>query len=113
MTDETAPKDLRDQAPRLLPARLIENDAQALQAAHEVAGLARREAALRDRERRLPWQELELFTRLGLGGIGIPRAHGGAQVSHVTLAEVFRVICAADPALGQIPQNQFGGGCRS
>ncbi|MCR7263411.1 SfnB family sulfur acquisition oxidoreductase, partial [Pseudomonas aeruginosa] len=86
MTDETAPKDLRDQAPRLLPARLIENDAQALQAAHEVAGLARREAALRDRERRLPWQELELFTRLGLGGIGIPRAHGGAQVSHVTLA---------------------------
>lgn len=34
MTDETAPKDLRDQAPRLLPARLIENDAQALQAAH-------------------------------------------------------------------------------
>lgn len=54
MTDETAPKDLRDQAPRLLPARLIENDAQALQAAHEVAGLARREAALRDRERRLP-----------------------------------------------------------
>ncbi|MBG4431757.1 SfnB family sulfur acquisition oxidoreductase [Pseudomonas aeruginosa] len=108
MTDETAPKDLRDQAPRLLPARLIENDAQALQAAHEVAGLARREAALRDRERRLPWQELELFTRLGLGGIGIPRAHGGAQVSHVTLAEVFRVICAADPALGQIPQNQFG-----
>lgn len=40
MTDETAPKDLRDQAPRLLPARLIENDAQALQAAHEVAGLA-------------------------------------------------------------------------
>lgn len=108
MTDETAPEDLRDQAPRLLPARLIENDAQALQAAHEVAGLARREAALRDRERRLPWQELELFTRLGLGGIGIPRAHGGAQVSHVTLAEVFRVICAADPALGQIPQNQFG-----
>ncbi|MCR3869994.1 SfnB family sulfur acquisition oxidoreductase [Pseudomonas aeruginosa] len=108
MTDETAPKDLRDQAPRLLPARLIENDAQALQAAHEVAGLARREAALRDRERRLPWQELELFTRLGLGGIGIPRAYGGAQVSHVTLAEVFRVICAADPALGQIPQNQFG-----
>ena len=87
MTDETAPKDLRDQAPRLLPARLIENDAQALQAAHEVAGLARREAALRDRERRLPWQELELFTRLGLGGICIPRAHGGAQVSHVTLAQ--------------------------
>jgi SfnB family sulfur acquisition oxidoreductase len=26
----------------------------------------------------------------------------------VTIAEVFRIISAADPALGQIPQNQFG-----
>lgn len=26
----------------------------------------------------------------------------------MTLAEVFRILCAADPALGQIPQNQFG-----
>jgi SfnB family sulfur acquisition oxidoreductase len=87
---------------------LIENDTQALQAAHEVAKLARENAARRDRERELPWRELELFTRLGLGGIRIPRLYGGAEVSHVTLAEVFRIICAADPALGQIPQNQFG-----
>ncbi|WP_275630335.1 SfnB family sulfur acquisition oxidoreductase [Pseudomonas sp. 273] len=108
MTDETLTQDLRDQAPRLLPARRIDNDAQALEAAHEVARLARPGAAARDRERQLPWTELEAFTRLGLGGIGIPRAYGGAQVSYVTLAEVFRVICAADPALGQIPQNQFG-----
>lgn len=108
MHNETEPTDLRDPAPPLLPAARIENDAQALQAAHEVARVAREEAALRDRERKLPWRELELFTRLGLGGIGIPRAYGGAQVSHVTLAEVFRLICAADPALGQIPQNHFG-----
>ncbi|WP_263143399.1 SfnB family sulfur acquisition oxidoreductase [Pseudomonas sp. RIT-PI-AD] len=108
MHNETEPKDFRDQAPRLLPAKLIENDAQAIHAAHEVAKLAREEAALRDRERKLPWRELEHFTVLGLGGICVPRAYGGAQVSYVTLAEVFRVICAADPALGQIPQNQFG-----
>ncbi|MDH4612218.1 SfnB family sulfur acquisition oxidoreductase [Pseudomonas sp. BN102] len=108
MTIETAPKVLRDEAPPLLPAALIENDAQALRAAHEVAEQARIDAAKRDRERLLPWRELELFTRLGLGAIRIPRQYGGAEVSHVTLAEVFRIICAADPALGQIPQNQFG-----
>ncbi|MFC5694709.1 SfnB family sulfur acquisition oxidoreductase [Pseudomonas sp. GCM10022186] len=108
MTHSNAHNAFRDQAPPLLPAALIENDAQALQAAHEVAKLARIEAARRDRERELPWRELEHFTRLGLGGIRIPRAYGGAEVSHATLAEVFRIICAADPALGQIPQNQFG-----
>ncbi len=108
MTNETEPKVLRDEAPPLLPAALIENDAQALLAAHEVAKLAKEGAAHRDRERLLPWRELERFTRLGLGGIRIPRAYGGAEVSYVTLAEVFRIICAADPALGQIPQNQFG-----
>ncbi|MDH4568042.1 SfnB family sulfur acquisition oxidoreductase [Pseudomonas sp. BN414] len=108
MTNETAHHAFRDEAPPLLPAALIENDAQALQAAHEVAKLAREQAAQRDRDRLLPWRELELFTRLGLGGIRIPRAYGGAEVSYVTLAEVFRIICAADPALGQIPQNQFG-----
>ncbi len=108
MTNESAPKDLRDQAPRLLPARRIDNDAQAIDAAHEVAGLAKPGAAARDRERALPWRELEHFTALGLGGISIPREYGGAQASYATVAEVFRVICAADPALGQIPQNQFG-----
>ncbi len=108
MTHSSAHHALRDEAPPLLPAALIENDAQALQAAHEVAKLAKEDAARRDRERLLPWRELEHFTRLGLGGIRIPRAYGGAEVSHVTLAEVFRIICAADPALGQIPQNQFG-----
>ncbi|WP_165672159.1 SfnB family sulfur acquisition oxidoreductase [Metapseudomonas otitidis] len=108
MTHPFEPKDPRDQAPPLLPAALIENDAQALHAAHEVARQARAGAAQRDRDRQLPWPAVELFTRLGLGGIRIPRAYGGAEVSHVTLAEVFRILCAADPALGQIPQNQFG-----
>ncbi|MCE6984576.1 SfnB family sulfur acquisition oxidoreductase, partial [Pseudomonas frederiksbergensis] len=59
-------------------------------------------------QRKLPWAEIEQFTRSGLGSISIPRAFGGAQVSFVTIAEVFRIISAADPALGQIPQNQFG-----
>ena len=51
---------------------------------------------------------MERYTASGLGGITIPRAHGGADVSFATLTEVFARLCAADPALGQIPQNQFG-----
>ena len=51
---------------------------------------------------------IEQFTRSGLGSISIPREFGGPQVSFVTLAQVFVIISAADPALGQIPQNQVG-----
>ena len=97
-----------DTAPAIFPAHVIANDAEALQAARDFAAYASRDAALRDRERRLPWAELERFTASGLGGITIPRAHGGAEVSHATVAEVFKIICQADPALGQIPQNHFG-----
>ncbi len=97
-----------DIAPLLLPARVLRNDAQALQAAHELADAARLQASQRDRQRKLPWSQIEQFTRSGLGSISIPREFGGPQVSFVTLAEVFAIISAADPALGQIPQNQFG-----
>ncbi|MGC5703990.1 SfnB family sulfur acquisition oxidoreductase [Pseudomonas sp. NFXW11] len=97
-----------DIAPLLLPAQVLRNDAEALQAAHELADVARQQAAQRDRQRKLPWAQIEQFTRSGLGSISIPRAYGGPEVSFVTLAEVFAIISAADPALGQIPQNQFG-----
>ncbi|MGE7958182.1 SfnB family sulfur acquisition oxidoreductase [Pseudomonas sp. NPDC089530] len=97
-----------DVPPLLLPAQVLRNDAQALQAAHELAAVARQQAARRDQQRKLPWAEIEHFTRSGLGSIAIPREYGGPQVSFVTLAEVFAIVSAADPALGQIPQNQFG-----
>jgi len=97
-----------DVAPLLLPAKVLRNDSEALAAAHELAQAARLQAGLRDRQRKLPWAEIEQFTRSGLGSISIPRPYGGPQVSFVTLAEVFAIISAADPALGQIPQNHFG-----
>lgn len=97
-----------DSSPLLLPATVLQNDAQALQAALELANTARQQAARRDQQRKLPWTEIEQFTRSGLGSISIPKAHGGPEVSFETIAEVFRLISAADPALGQIPQNHFG-----
>ena len=97
-----------DVAPLLLPAAVLRNDAEALSAAHELARAARLHAAKRDQQRQLPWALIEQFTRSGLGSISIPREYGGPQVSFVPLADVFAIISAADPALGQIPQNHFG-----
>ncbi|MCJ8203732.1 SfnB family sulfur acquisition oxidoreductase [Pseudomonas sp. RGM2987] len=98
----------QDIAPLLLPAQVLRNDAEAIKAARELAQVARQQAARRDQQRKLPWSEIEQFTRSGLGSIAIPREYGGPQVSFVTVADVFAIISAADPALGQIPQNQFG-----
>ncbi|MFP6562438.1 SfnB family sulfur acquisition oxidoreductase [Paraburkholderia sp. B3] len=88
--------------------RRIASDAEALEAAHALAAAIAPGASQRDRERTLPWDELDLWSEGGLGGITVPRKYGGADVSYATLAEVFAILCAADPAFGQIPQNHFG-----
>ena len=92
------------------PARVrrIADDAEAIAAAHALADGFASGAAERDRKRLLPWAELDLWSESGLGAITVPREYGGADVSYATLAEVFVILCAADPALGQIPQNHFG-----
>jgi SfnB family sulfur acquisition oxidoreductase len=90
------------------PARVRRIDAEAVAAAHALAEDFAAGAAERDRKRRLPWAELDLWSESGLGAITVPREYGGADVSYATLAEVFVILCAADPALGQIPQNHFG-----
>ena len=86
---------------------VIQSDAEALSVARELAAHFKRESTVRDRERRLPFDELELFSHTGLWGITVPKAYGGAGVSNVTLAEVVSLISAADSSLGQIPQNHF------
>lgn len=91
--------------PRLV-AR-IRDDAEAIAAARKLADDFSREAALRDRERRLPWDELDRYVRSGLWGITVPKEYGGAGVSYGTLAEVIATISAADGSIGQIPQNHF------
>ena len=98
----------QDVAPLLLAAHVLRTDSEALEAARTLAANAREHAARRDQQRKLPWSLIEEFTRSGLGSISIAREFGGPQVSFVTLAEVFATISAADPALGQIPQNQVG-----
>ncbi|UCJ16716.1 SfnB family sulfur acquisition oxidoreductase [Pseudomonas sp. MM211] len=105
---QNSPDSELDVAPRLAAARILRSDEEALQAARELAEAARAQAIERDRERQLPWALVEQFTASGLGSIAVPREFGGPQLSYRTIAEVFRIISAVDPALGQIPQNQFG-----
>ncbi|SDS32940.1 SfnB family sulfur acquisition oxidoreductase [Pseudomonas fuscovaginae UPB0736] len=86
---------------------VISSDEQALIVANDLAEDFKRDSQLRDRERRLPLPELEVFSRSGLWGISVPKEYGGAGVSNVTLAKVTQLIAEADASLGQIPQNHF------
>jgi SfnB family sulfur acquisition oxidoreductase len=89
-------------------ARLIKEDSEAIDIAHEVAARLAEHASERDRERRLPYEEIDWFSQSGLWAITVPRQYGGAGVSYVTLTEVIKIIAAADPSLGQLPQNHLG-----
>ncbi len=93
--------------PRRTPARRIADDAEALAVARQLAAQFAVGAVVRDRERRLPIAELDAYSDSGLLAITVPKAHGGAGVSNVTLAEVTATIAAADASLGQIPQNHL------
>ncbi len=88
-------------------ARRIASDEEALGVARELAVEFAKDAAERDRERRLPVEEIDRFSGSGLWGITVPKAYGGAGVSFATLAKVIAVISAADPNLGQLPQTHL------
>jgi len=99
---------LRPESKQSNPVHLIRDDHEAIQLAHEVALDFAVEAAQRDRERRLPHQEIDRFSNSGLWAITVPKQYGGAGVSYQTLIEVIKIVSAADPSLGQLPQNHFG-----
>jgi SfnB family sulfur acquisition oxidoreductase len=88
-------------------ARIIDDDAEAIAVAQELAARFAGEAAQRDAERRLPEPELAQLSASGLLGITVPREHGGADVRAGTVAEVFRLLAAADPNIAQIPQSHI------
>ena len=90
------------------PAHIITSDAEAIQIATRLAAECAKGAGERDRARRLPIAELDDFSQSGLWSINVPRAFGGPEVSYVTLAKVITIISAADPSIGQIPQNHLG-----
>lgn len=89
------------------PAHIIKSDEEAIEIAHQLAIEFKKEASLRDHERRLPLNEISKYSQSGLWAINIPKSFGGAGVSYKTLAEVVKNISSADPSLGQIAQNHW------
>jgi len=88
-------------------AQRIKTDEQALEAARLFAQQIRGESAARDRERRLPVDEIESFSQTGLWGITVPKEYGGPGVSTTTFTEVVAIVSEADASIGQIPQNHY------
>lgn len=88
-------------------AYVIKSDEEAIAIAKELAAEFVKEDSDRDREKRLPVEEVKKFSQSGLWGIIVPQEYGGVGVSYATLAEVIKIISEADPSLGQIPQNHL------
>jgi len=90
------------------PAHVVKDDAEALAVARALAARFAEGASERDRTRRRPLAELDAFSQSGLWSINVPKRFGGPELSYATLCQVIEIISAADPSLGQIPQNHLG-----
>jgi SfnB family sulfur acquisition oxidoreductase len=89
-------------------AHVIKSDAEAIAIARKLAEDFEKGASERDRARKWPIEELDTFSQSGLWSINVPKKFGGPEVSYATLSKVIQIISAADPSLGQIPQNHLG-----
>lgn len=94
-------------APVPVPVPVLASASEAVRAAHSLAVELAADASARDREGGFPYRAAQLLSRSGLLGIRVPAEYGGAGVDQRTVAEVFRILAAADGALAQIPQSHF------
>ncbi|MEU6830941.1 SfnB family sulfur acquisition oxidoreductase [Nocardia beijingensis] len=81
--------------------------AQAFAVAQRLAAGFAPGAAERDRERALPYAEVDRLAASGLLAITVPAAHGGADLPPSAVAEVTRILATADPNIAQIPHSHF------
>ncbi|MBW4592355.1 MAG: SfnB family sulfur acquisition oxidoreductase [Brasilonema angustatum HA4187-MV1] len=88
-------------------AYVIRDDTEAIAIAHELAAEFVKGDSERDRQGKIPVDEVNKYSQSGLWGITVPKEYGGSFVSNVTLAEVTKIISEADSSLGQIPQNHL------
>jgi SfnB family sulfur acquisition oxidoreductase len=88
-------------------ARRIASDDEARTVAQAFADTLLAGAAERDRAKTRPHAEIERFSLSGLWALTVPHEYGGIDVSAETLADVIRTVSAADPSIGQVPQNHF------
>ncbi|MEV6850477.1 acyl-CoA dehydrogenase family protein [Actinoplanes sp. NPDC051411] len=82
---------------------------EAVETARRLAAELAPGAAQRDRDGAdvVPTEALGLLDSSGLLAITVPASDGGPGLGPETLAEVARIIAAADPAIAQVPQAHF------
>jgi SfnB family sulfur acquisition oxidoreductase len=82
---------------------------EAVETARRLAAELAPGAAQRDRDGAdvVPTEALGLLDSSGLLAITVPSSDGGPGLGPETLAEVARIIAAADPAIAQVPQAHF------
>src|ERR1700722_19085519 len=88
-------------------ARRIRDDAEALAVAEEVSAKLAVGAAARDRDRVLPYEEMELVSDAGLLAITVPKAYGGAGVRAGTVARGIAALSRAGGPIGQVSQKHL------
>ena len=95
------------QAARPVAADRISSTQEALSVARELAASFAAGAAERDRDRRLPFEEIDRLSASGLLALTVPARFGGLDVAPSVLAEVVSILAAADPSIAQIPHSHF------
>src|SRR5690349_12718945 len=82
---------------------------EAVTAAHRLAAELAPGAIQRDRDGAtvIPSAALAALDSSGLLAITVPATDGGPGLGSRTLAEVARIIAAADPSIAQVPQAHF------
>ncbi|GAB2655800.1 SfnB family sulfur acquisition oxidoreductase [Nocardia goodfellowii] len=88
-------------------AHRITSATEAVTVAAELAREFAPAAAVRDRDRELPYAQLDRLASSGLLAITVPTAFGGADLGPSTVAEVVRLLAVADPNIAQIPHSHF------
>ncbi|MEU2172765.1 SfnB family sulfur acquisition oxidoreductase [Nocardia sp. NPDC019219] len=81
--------------------------AQAFAVAQRLAADFASGAAERDRDRVLPYPEVDRLAASGLLAVTVPAAYGGADLPPSVVAEVTRILATADPNIAQIPHSHF------
>ncbi|MCZ4549947.1 SfnB family sulfur acquisition oxidoreductase [Williamsia sp. 1138] len=88
-------------------AARIDTAEQALSVARDLAQHFATGAAARDRDRKLPYKEIDQLSASGLLAITVPAQFGGADLAPSVVAEVVRILATADPNIAQIPHSHF------
>ncbi|MFI6571082.1 acyl-CoA dehydrogenase family protein [Nocardia fluminea] len=91
----------------VVTAERITTADQAVRIATELAEVFAAGAVERDHSRRLPHEELDQLSASGLLAITVPAEFGGADLPPSVVAEVVRILAAADPNIAQVPHSHF------